>query len=230
MLLQAAAALQAYCQQELSSIHTTVHVAQQLQTLDVSLPTPTDHAMLSRDVLSHVGLRTMGEYQLGWLKGVAHPADQQASNAVQSRSGKSLLLSFSAHLLLLTDHCGLLRAVSSRPKQAHQMMLVVCSFLLHLLLRTQTWSALALPVVTKATCASQAVPYSTRYFVILPLLTHCMPQIVDTAACFVCGGQRPQSQNHLEQQPSHLTSPHNNLQSKARELTSSLLHARSSGF
>ena len=161
MLVQAAAALQAYCQQELSSIHTTVHVAQQLQTLDVSLPTPTYHALLSRDVLSHVGLRTMGEYKLGWLKGVAHPADEQASNAVQSRSGKSLLLLwlFSAHLLLPTAHCGLLRAMSSRPEQAHQMMLVVCPFLLHLLLRTQAWSALALPVVTKATCASQIMPY-----------------------------------------------------------------------
>lgn len=86
VLLQAAAALQAYCQQELSSIHTTVHVAQQLQTMDMSLPTPTYHALLSRDVLSSVGLRTMGEYKLGWLKGIAHPADQQASSTVQSRA------------------------------------------------------------------------------------------------------------------------------------------------
>lgn len=80
--MQASAALQAYCQQELSSIHTTVHVAQQLQTLDMSLPTPTYQALLSRDVLSGVGLRTMGDYKLGWLKGVAHPADQEASSTV----------------------------------------------------------------------------------------------------------------------------------------------------
>ncbi len=84
--MQASAALQAYCQQELSNIHTTVHVAQQLQTLDVSLPTPTYQALLSRDVLSGVGLRTMGEYKLGWLKGVAHPADQEASTRFFYRS------------------------------------------------------------------------------------------------------------------------------------------------
>lgn len=69
-------------------MHTTVHVAQQLQTLDMSLPTPTYHALLSQDVLSGVGLRTMGEYKLGWLKGVAHPADQQASITVQYTAGQ----------------------------------------------------------------------------------------------------------------------------------------------
>lgn len=80
--VQASAALQAYCQQELSSIHTTVHVAQQLHTLDMSLPTPTYQALLSRGVLSSVGLRTMGEYKLGWLKGIAKPASQEASTTV----------------------------------------------------------------------------------------------------------------------------------------------------
>ena len=87
--MQASAALQAYCQQELSSIHTTVHVAQQLQTLDMSLRTPTYQALLSRDVLSGVGLRTMGEYKLGWLKGVAHPADQQATTTFLNMSNMS---------------------------------------------------------------------------------------------------------------------------------------------
>lgn len=69
-------------------MHTTVHVAQQLHTLDMCLPTPTYHALLSRDVLSSVGLRTMGEYKLGWLKGVAHPANQQASTMVHSTAGQ----------------------------------------------------------------------------------------------------------------------------------------------
>ena len=77
--VQVTAALQTYCQQELSNIHTQVHVAQQLQTLDMSLKTPIYHALLSRDVLASVSLRTMGEYKLGWLKGVAHPADAQVS-------------------------------------------------------------------------------------------------------------------------------------------------------
>lgn len=86
-LVQATAALQACCQQELSSIHSTIQVAEQLQMLDMSLPTPTYHALLSRDVLASVSLRTMGEYKLGWLKGLAHPDDQQASTlAVTSTS------------------------------------------------------------------------------------------------------------------------------------------------
>ncbi len=76
---QATAALQSYCQQELSSIHSRVHVAQQLQTMDMSLHTPTYQALLSRELLSGVGLRTMGEYKLGWLKGIARPASQQVS-------------------------------------------------------------------------------------------------------------------------------------------------------
>ena len=77
LLLQAAAALQTYCQQELNSIHTRVHVAQMSQTLDMTPSTPTYQALLSSDVLSHVALRSMGDYKLGWLQGLVHPASEQ---------------------------------------------------------------------------------------------------------------------------------------------------------
>lgn len=76
-LPQATAALQTYCQQELSSIHSRVHVAQQLQTLDMSLQTPTYQALLSKELLSGVALRSMGQYKLGWVKGISRPSSQQ---------------------------------------------------------------------------------------------------------------------------------------------------------
>ena len=77
--VQATAALQTYCQQELSSIHSRVHVAQQLQTLDMSLQTPTYQALLSKELLSGVALRSMGQYKLGWVKGISRPSSQQVS-------------------------------------------------------------------------------------------------------------------------------------------------------
>lgn len=75
--LQATAALQSYCQQELSNIHSKVHIARPLEMLDMSLQAPTHQALLSKELLSGVALRTMGEYKLGWLKGIARPANQQ---------------------------------------------------------------------------------------------------------------------------------------------------------
>lgn len=76
---QATKALQSYCQQELGSIHSKVHVAAHLQQIDVHLRHPTYQALVSRDVLSGIPFRTMGVYQLGWLDGVAKPAAQQVS-------------------------------------------------------------------------------------------------------------------------------------------------------
>lgn len=76
-LPQATAALQSYCQQELSSIHSKVQVAQPLETLDMSLQTPTYQALLARELVSSVRLRAMGDYKLGWLKGVARPPSEQ---------------------------------------------------------------------------------------------------------------------------------------------------------
>ena len=80
--VQATAALQTYCQQELSSIHSRVHVAQQLQTLDMSLQTPTYQALLSKELLSGVALRSMGQYKLGWVKGISRPSSQQVSKCL----------------------------------------------------------------------------------------------------------------------------------------------------
>ena len=77
--VQATAALQSYCQQELSSIHSKVQVAQPLETLDVSLQKPTYQALLARELVSSVRLRAMGDYKLGWLKGVAHPPSEQVN-------------------------------------------------------------------------------------------------------------------------------------------------------
>jgi len=77
--VQATAALQSYCQQELSSIHSKVQVAQPLETLDMSLQTPTYQALLARELISSVRLRAMGDYKLGWLKGVARPPSQQVN-------------------------------------------------------------------------------------------------------------------------------------------------------
>lgn len=75
--LQATAALQSYCQQELSNIHSKVYIARPLEMLDMSLQVPTHQALLSKELLSGVALRTMGEYKLGWLKGVARAPNQQ---------------------------------------------------------------------------------------------------------------------------------------------------------
>ena len=77
--MQATAALQSYCQQELSSIHSKVQVAQPLETLDMSLQTPTYQALLARELVSSVRLRAMGDYKLGWLKGVARPPSEQVN-------------------------------------------------------------------------------------------------------------------------------------------------------
>ncbi|KAL0041377.1 hypothetical protein WJX79_001220 [Trebouxia sp. C0005] len=94
-LPQATAALQSYCQQELSSIHSKVQVAQPLEVVDMSLQTPTYQALLARELLSSVRLRAMGDYKLGWLKGVARPPSQQealieiVSAAAAEASGSS---------------------------------------------------------------------------------------------------------------------------------------------
>jgi len=77
--VQATAALQLYCEQELSSIHSKVQVAQPLETLDMSLQTPTYQALLAKELVSSVRLRAMGDYKLGWLKGVARPHSQQVN-------------------------------------------------------------------------------------------------------------------------------------------------------
>ena len=79
LCVQATAALQSYCEQELSSIHSKVQVAQPLEMLDMSLQTPTYQALLARELVSSVRLRAMGDYKLGWLKGVARPPSQQVN-------------------------------------------------------------------------------------------------------------------------------------------------------
>ena len=79
LYVQATAALQSYCEQELSSIHSKVQVAQPLEMLDMSLQTPTYQALLARELVSSVRLRAMGDYKLGWLKGVARPPSQQVN-------------------------------------------------------------------------------------------------------------------------------------------------------
>ncbi len=115
--VQATAALQSYCQQELSSIHSKVQVAQPLETLDMSLQTPTYQALLARELVSSVRLRAMGDYKLGWLKGVARPPSQQVNappktDMVLTRACAGLALQENAHqtriytcILAMAMHC-----------------------------------------------------------------------------------------------------------------------------